>query len=65
MGSKAPEISVNLDLDRETKNTGRYIEDVPDGEKAVLGTVYIPKRTLERLRGDSVMPSTIAVTISL
>lgn len=66
--SKSTPITVTLELDRETKNTGRYIERDSNGnaveDGALLGTIYVPKATLEAIRGDSVMPASVTVTVS-
>lgn len=39
-------MEVKFTLDRETKNTIRYAEVVPDGETPVIGTLYIQKSAL-------------------
>lgn len=52
-------IVVTFDMDRETKNTIRFVEVVPDGSQHVMGKVYVQKADLEKIGS----PKTITVMI--
>jgi len=53
-------VTLEFALERETKGTRRFQEQgVKDGERAVVGTLYVLKPTLETLGN----PTTLKVTI--
>jgi hypothetical protein len=53
-------IVVVMEFDRETKRTRRYIETA---EEPLIGTLYVPKSTLEQLGEPE--PEKLSVTIAL
>jgi len=53
-------IKVTLSVDRDTKNTRRYMED-GDGPYAI-GTLYVQKWALRQLNGGS-LPDKVEVTV--
>lgn len=56
-------ISVLLSEDKVTKRTLRFAEDVKEDEDKILGTIYVPKNTLEKIgytKGDE-----LEVTLSV
>jgi len=59
-------VTVAMDAERDTKNTRRFAEveangatATPDGAEYLLGTLYVPKSTLDLLGN----PQSIEVTI--
>ena len=42
-------ISVLLTEDKTTKRTIRFAEDVKEDEDKILGTIYVPKKTLNEI----------------
>lgn len=42
-------ISVLLTEDKTTKRTIRFAEDVNEDEDKILGTIYVPKKTLNEI----------------
>lgn len=52
-------ITTILYRERETKGTWRYKEDVADDAKPIIGTVYLPKETLNSMDN----PDSIEITI--
>lgn len=47
-----------------TKHKHRFEEDVPDGEEATLGTVYLTKEVIEiRENGKVTVPAEIFVSV--
>ena len=48
-----------FELEKETKNTVRFQEQVADGQQAVIGPLYIQKHAL-----GSEPPKTVTLTIS-
>lgn len=62
----AKSASVTLDFDRETKNTRRFVENDAQGqpvEEPVIGTIYVPKATLDKIGGSDAKQ--IVVTVAL
>lgn len=56
-------ISVLLTEDKVTKRTIRFAEDIKEDEDKILGTVYVPKATLDKIgyeKGDE-----LEVTLSI
>lgn len=52
-------VTVQFEIEKETKNTVRYQEVVEGKEKVKVGTIYVQKSTFE----DEEFPSTISVTV--
>lgn len=42
-------ISVLLTEDKVTKRTIRFLEDFNEDEDKILGTIYVPKKTLNKI----------------
>lgn len=42
-------ISVLLTEDKVTKRTVRFAEDIKEGEDKILGQIYVPKDTLDKI----------------
>lgn len=56
-------ISVLLTEDKVTKRTIRFAEDIKEDEDKILGTIYVPKATLDKIgyeKGDK-----LEVTLSI
>jgi hypothetical protein len=51
------------DEDHVTTRTRRFREVVPDDEEPVIGTVYLPKRTLKNLGVEQVKGTRIEVEV--
>lgn len=49
---------ISLTFERETPNTIRYSEDVAEGERGIIGTIYILKSALGKT-----VPKTVKVTV--
>jgi len=54
-------IKVSFVMERETKNTFRYAEDVDNADDAVIGSLYIQKKALPE--GDA--PAKVSLVITL
>jgi hypothetical protein len=50
--------TLTFEMEKETKNTVRFQEQVSDGEQAVIGPLYIQKHAL-----GSEPPKTVTVTV--
>ncbi len=46
-----------FELEKETKNTVRYQEQAPEGQPAVIGTIYVQKWALQGI------PKKVKVTL--
>jgi hypothetical protein len=55
----ARNVTVRLDKERETKNTVRFAE-VGDEDALLIGTIYVPKATLDAIGNPDVIEVTIA-----
>lgn len=53
-------ITVEFELDRETKNTYRFAETVEQDETPVIGTLYVQKSAF-----DGAAPESLTVMISV
>ena len=54
--------------EKETKNTIRFAEELPEGKlAAVIGTLYVPKTSLEKIgwRQGGVLEVTLNAIVSL
>lgn len=53
------ELEVVMHKDKETPGTFRFVEEPAVGERALIGTLYIPKATVQKLG----ITDTITVTV--
>jgi hypothetical protein len=57
--SEKPQVIATLVFEKDTRNTQRFQEHVAPGKLPVLGTVYVPKGTLDKLGN----PGSLVITI--
>lgn len=51
-------ISAELFFEKETPNTIRFSEKVPEGERGIIGTIYVLKSALK-----GTVPKSVKVTV--
>jgi hypothetical protein len=56
-------VTVPMAVEKETPGTFRFKEDVREGQKAIIGTIYVPKATLDLLGFTS--EKSIIVTVEV